>query len=395
MQKWSKFQFQSRILNVRLFFILFTVVVISIQPLAFGTIELKDNQKNLEIGQVVQTDRLVLEIQRDEGVHVKHIIEFGSWGGVGQQKHIEILPGGHSNLKVADEDGDPLGYGVNGDSFEESEYVVLIQKLGVTDLIVEYDLDNFFVLENGLWSKQIKFPHDVEVRSVDDIRFIVVNSRAVDISDSAGINCIGCQMTLEFFDNEKFDSYEFVVDEIVHKLNIITNDAIHNLQFVDETKLIEFEVTNPDQIVIAEIPFTMILNPYRVFLTDGDDLTLDQTDQIKKSEFGMEKNSVFVSFRTDTSGIISIVGATQEEHNIKQEKLLELEEDMIEKTSQEKSSMISDNTDSSDNTEIFKEWQKSLPDKPENNSDNTQILIIIAVIVAIAIVTIIVKIKRN
>jgi len=371
------------------------VVVISIQPLAFGTIELKDNQKNLEIGQVVQTDRLVLEIQRDEGVHVKHIIEFGSWGGVGQQKHIEILPGGHSNLKVADEDGDPLGYGVNGDSFEESEYVVLIQKLGVTDLIVEYDLDNFFVLENGLWSKQIKFPHDVEVRSVDDIRFIVVNSRAVDISDSAGINCIGCQMTLEFFDNEKFDSYEFVVDEIVHKLNIITNDAIHNLQFVDETKLIEFEVTNPDQIVIAEIPFTMILNPYRVFLTDGDDLTLDQTDQIKKSEFGMEKNSVFVSFRTDTSGIISIVGATQEEHNIKQEKLLELEEDMIEKTSQEKSSMISDNTDSSDNTEIFKEWQKSLPDKPENNSDNTQILIIIAVIVAIAIVTIIVKIKRN
>ena len=54
---------------------LFLIVGLSIQPLVFGTIELKENQKNLEIGQVIQTDRIVLEIQRDETVHVKHIIE--------------------------------------------------------------------------------------------------------------------------------------------------------------------------------------------------------------------------------------------------------------------------------------------------------------------------------
>ena len=39
----------------------------------------------------------------------------------------------------------------------------------------------------------------------DDVELIFTNSRPVDVSDAKGINCIGCNLTLEYFnDKESF-----------------------------------------------------------------------------------------------------------------------------------------------------------------------------------------------
>ena len=79
-----------------------------------------------------------------------------------RQKYIEIFSGGHSNIQLADEDGDPMGYGwdgvLEGRSFEDAKYIILEQKLGCCDIIAEYDLENFLELKNGMWKKGINHP---------------------------------------------------------------------------------------------------------------------------------------------------------------------------------------------------------------------------------------------
>ena len=53
-------------------------------------------------------------------------------------------------------DGNRLNFSYEGETFEESKYIILKQKLGNYDLIAEYDLKNFIELypefekDNGL-----------------------------------------------------------------------------------------------------------------------------------------------------------------------------------------------------------------------------------------------------
>ena len=46
--------------------------------------------------------------------------------------------------------------------------------------------------ENNLWSKEIKFPHDVMIMIDEDIDLVFVNSRPVDVTSVKGMNCVGC-----------------------------------------------------------------------------------------------------------------------------------------------------------------------------------------------------------
>ena len=84
-----------------------------------------------DFAEVRQTDKIVFEIGKDTTVHVKHIIIGDTWQPH-EPKVIKMLPGKHSNLQVADEDGDflrPIGF--VGETFEESEYIIAGQKAHV------------------------------------------------------------------------------------------------------------------------------------------------------------------------------------------------------------------------------------------------------------------------
>ena len=58
-----------------------------------------------------------------------------------------------------------------------------------------------------------------------------------------------------------------------------------------------------------------------MFFTEKDDTHLDQIDKIRKTEFSQDETHVNVSFRTFGEGIVSIVGATPEEHQKKLEQI--------------------------------------------------------------------------
>ena len=203
MQRWSMFQFQSSVL-LKYPIVVLIILLISVSPQVFAQENL-DGLLNETNGVLIEQQKIILEVGRDPDIRVKHVIETGFWIQ-DRPRIIEVLPGAHSNLSVVDEDGYEMNHFYDAETFEESKYVILNQKLSNYDLIVEYDLDGFMELKNNLWGKEIKFPFDVVIMVDDDIDLVFANSRPIDVTDAKGINCVGCFLSaFEFFEhNESF-----------------------------------------------------------------------------------------------------------------------------------------------------------------------------------------------
>ena len=320
MQKCSKFQFQSKILEKKFLFIIFSIVLVSILPQVFAEDDLDTllAEKNAVL---IEQQLIIFEVGKHADIQVKHVIETGAWD-INRPRVIEVFPGAHSDLTVVDEDGDRLNFSYEGETFEESKYIILNQKLGNYDLIAEYSLDNFMELKNGLWTKELVLENDVTVMVEDDIELIFANSRPIDVSEAKGINCIGCSMNLEYFDIEKVSSKEILLSNEKFTIDFLSNGKISEIEFIGGGKqLLSFDVTEKDQLFVIKIPLDLMLNPYDVYLTEKDDMDLDQIDKIRKTEFSQDETHVNVSFRTFGEGTVSVVGATPEEHQKKLEQI--------------------------------------------------------------------------
>ena len=319
----------------KVLFILFSIVLVSTSPQVFANNELETllAEKN---GLLVEQQKIIFEVGKHTDIQVKHVIETGAWGA-DRPRIIEIFPGTHSNPTVVDEDGDGMNFSYEKDTFEESNYIILNQKLGNYDLIIEYTLDNFMELKDGLWKKELQFGNDITVMIEDEIELIFANSRPVDVSSAKGINCIGCNMTLEYFNAEKFSPKEILFDNDKLTIDFLSNGKISNMEFIGGgTQLLNFDVTDKDQLFVIKIPLEHLLNPYDVYFTEKEDTSLDQIDKIRKTEFSQDDTHVNVSFRTLGEGIVSIVGATPEEHQknlerIENIKSREVKNEVIEK----------------------------------------------------------------
>jgi len=396
MQKWSKFQFQSKILENKIIFLLGMIVLISIPSQSFA-------QEDLE--NIIEYEKIILEVGKKSDIHVKHVIEFGAWGE-DNPKMIKILEGSHSNLTVTDEDGDRLSFSYDGDTFEESKYIILNQKLASYDLIAEYDLENFIEKDNSKWAKKIVSGHDIIVMFDDDIQLVMVNSRPIDVSTAKGINCVGCQMILEYFDDEKYTEYFVDVYDKKYKIEILSDGEIRDVKFAEHLGWLYFNSEKNDQIIIAKIPRELLLDPFKIYLTQKDINIemLEDTEQIRKTEFLESKTHANVAFRPEETGTIAISGSTIEDHNKKLELLKKLDESAKSAPvyEQEKgfalplpgmnSQEMTIEEEVNEEKDLFEEKLK----KPNesNSQDNTMILVIGGVLAAI-IIGVIVKIKKN
>ena len=411
MQRCSKFQSQSKILEKKVLFIIFSIVLISISPQVFANDELDAllAEKNAVL---IEQQQIIFEVGKYSDVQVKHVIETGGWNA-DRPRVIEILPGAHSNLTVVDEDGDRLNFSYDAGTFEDSKYIILNQKLGNYDLIVEYTLGNFMELDNGLWSKELKFRGDVTVMIEDDIELIFANSRPIDVSDAKGINCIGCNMVLEYFDTEKFSSKEIPFSNDKFTIDFLSNGKISEMEFIGGgAQLLNFDVIGEDQLFVLKIPLEYLLNPFEVYFTENDDTDLDQIDKIRKTEFSQDETHVNVSFRTFGEGTVSIVGATPEEHQKKLDQIenIKAREVKTQQIEEEKglalpipgtkaaSELATKSGQINEEEEVNKlSFADELEKGPvQNSEDNTIIVAIVAGIVIAGIIGgVIFKLKKN
>ena len=415
MQKCSKSQFQSKILYKSIFCGIFTILLLfSINSQVYGeSNERIDISKYLDkdgnafvsdFAEVRQTDKIVFEIGKDTTVHVKHIIVGDTWQP-DEPKVIKMLPGKHSNLEVTDEDGDnlrPIGF--VGETFEESEYIIAGQKAHAGyDLVAEYDLENFLELNDGLWTKKFDFPHDVMIYVDDEVEIIFANSRPVDVSDAEGVNCMGCNILIEFFDNSepitktvirtdtKFEEISNTGEE--YSIEFLSDGAIGELSFIDELNYLSFNVNQENQLFLIKIPLDLLLSPYHVFLSEIDQDILVDSDQIRKSEFEQNATHANLSFRANTEGVIHIVGSTEMEH----EKLLDRLEKRIPEPAEETIENVKQSNEKLDDTtmeQLYDDWGNT-SSNANNNEDNTMIFVIIAGVVIAVIIGIVIKLKKN
>jgi len=357
-----------------------------------------------DFAEVRQTDKIVFEIGKDTTVHVKHIIIGDTWHPH-EPKVIKMLPGKHSNLQVVDEDGDylrPMGF--VGETFEEAEYIIAGQKAHAGyDLVAEYDLENFLELNDGLWTKKFDFPHDVMIYVDDEVEIIFANSRPVDISDAGGVNCMGCNILIEFFDNPepitktvirtdtRFEEISNTGEE--YSIEFLSDGVIGELNFIDELNYLSFDVNQENQLFLIKIPLDLLLSPYHVFLSEIDQDILVDSDQIRKSEFEQNATHANLSFRANTEGVIHIVGSTEMEH----EKLLDKLEKRIPEPAKETIENVKQSDEKLDDTtkeQLFEDWGDT-SSNVNNNEDNTMVFVIIGGVVIAVIIGIVIKLKKN
>ena len=389
--------------------IIFSIVLVSISPQVFAEDDLDTllAEKNAVL---IEQQLIIFEVGKHADIQVKHVIETGGWNA-DRPRIIEVFSGAHSNLTVVDEDGDRLNFSYEGETFEESKYIILNQKLGNYDLIAEYSLDNFMELKNGLWTKELVLGNDVTVMVEDDIELIFANSRPIDVSEAKGINCIGCGMNLEYFDIEKFSSKEILLSNEKFTIDFLSNGKISEIEFIGGGKqLLSFDVMDKNQIFVIKIPLDLMLNPYDIYLTEKDDMDLDQIDKIRKTEFSQDETYVNVSFRTSGEGTVSIVGATPEEHQKKLEQIenIKSREVKSEKIEKEKGLALpipgtkaaSELASQSSQTDEEKMGELSFADElksqtSKSGDDMTVIVIIVGIIIVGIIGGVILKLKKN
>ena len=215
----------------KVLFIIFSIVLISISPQVFAEEDLDVllAEKNAVL---IEQQQIIFEVGKHSDIQVKHVIETGGWNA-DRPRIIEIISGTHSNLTVVDEDGDRLNFSYDAETFEDSKYIILNQKLGNYDLIAEYDLENFMELENGIWKKEIVFDQDILIMVDEEIKYLFANSRPIDIGDAKGINCVGCGLALEYFDNGEMSIKEISSVEEIFEIEFLSNEEIFEIEFIE------------------------------------------------------------------------------------------------------------------------------------------------------------------
>jgi hypothetical protein len=402
MQKWSKLQLQNKKLNGKIFLLIIFTGLFFAPPQIFAQDEERDiglwqhftvEERKERIDEVVEipwnNHKITLEVGKHSGVKVTHAIETGFFGN-GDPRMIKILPGEHSNLYVTDKDDDSYPFFWEDETFEKSEYVILQSKLSQYDLFITYDLENYMEIANdGLWVKKIELPTDVEILFEDDLNTVYINSRPIDISNADGIKCVGCNMNMEYFDNEVQMIKKILVGNYENQVKIVSTGKILNFEFNEQINGIYFETEKNNQLITLDIPLNLILYPFSVYLTNDNDSILDQEDKIRKTEILHNENSVILSIKPENIGKISIIGATQNEYQDALSKINERDERTTADFDSE-STEIQEVIEVDDTALAFENWKKSSP----NNSNNNIIFGIVVAISAIIIVGIIIKLKK-
>jgi len=330
----------------------------------------------------IEEQEIVLMLEKDDEIKVRHIIKGGTWVE-DNPRMIKILPGIHSELNVTDKDDDNYSFYWDDETFEKSNYIIMQQKLRNFDLFVEYKLKNYLELDNGLWKKLIEFPTNVEVRLDDEIETIYSNLRPIDVSGAKGINCIGCNMSLLFFDNE--DGEELLIDDLDKSINVISNGKILDHTFSSELRQFDFRTEKNNQLITLEIPLEIMLYPFEVYFTEDNDTTLDQIDKIRNTEFSHNDTDVKLSFLVDNIGKIWVIGATEEEHKTGYERILQADTQV----KVEEKMVVEEEIDSP--LEYYENWGEQTKD---DSNDDTMIYLVIGIAIAI-VIGIIIKIKKS
>ena len=244
----------------------------------------------LSIGAKAVQKSVEVIINSNGEIHVKHVIISSNL-----PSQVDLIEGTVSNLVVTNEQG------------KEKEFIIVGDKNGVMifssqrNSIIEYSLDNVLSQKDNLWTWDFSYLETTSFIMPKEVDLVFVNGTPVFLGEKNGIACHGCQMVLEYPINELKNINQVNWEDKEFLVETRTSSEIENFDFNQPAKKISFKVNDNNQFVTIIIPLELLWEPYSVFLND---------DEILKREIMNNGTHVWLNIRPETSGEITIIGAT-------------------------------------------------------------------------------------
>ncbi|MEK0322308.1 MAG: hypothetical protein QQN42_00205 [Nitrosopumilus sp.] len=268
-------------MNMKVIGFLIILSIIFIIPVADAQLSIgaKAVQKSVEV-----------IINSNGEIHVKHVIISSNL-----PSQVDLIEGTVSNLVVTNEQG------------KEKEFIIVGDKNGVMifssqrNSIIEYNLDNVLSQKDNLWTWDFSYLETTSFIMPKEVDLVFVSGTPVFLGEKNGIACHGCQMVLEYPINELKNINQVNWKDKEFLVETRTSSEIENFDFNQPAKKISFKVNDNNQFVTIIIPLELLWEPYSVFLND---------DKILKREIMNNGTHVWLNIRPETSGEITIIGAT-------------------------------------------------------------------------------------
>jgi len=269
----------------KIIFALIGLMLLSIIPQSFA---------QSPIGNYAEQERTDVIISEDGDIHVVHEIEKDSRNA----RSFTMIEGVDSNLTVIDENGKEIQYG-----FLEEEKILTIFPSD-ENVLVEYDLDDVLVQDNGVlrWDFLYSDTESTTFVFPDNIELVFIEKRPVYVKEVKNVKCHGCQMVLEFVPDQNNILKEIIWEDKKFDVVIRTLSNVESFNFDQPSRSINLDTNGNNQIVTLIIPLELLWNPYQVM--EGNEKIA------KKYEFQINETHVGLNFRPESSGDIQIIGTS-------------------------------------------------------------------------------------
>jgi len=269
----------------KIVFALIGLMLISIVPQSFA---------QSPIGNYAVQERTDVIISEDGDIHVVHEIKKDSRSA----RSFTMIEEVYSNLTVMDINDKEIQYG-----FLEEERILTIFPSD-ENVLVEYDLENVLVQDNGVLKWNFLYTDSGSTRFLfpDNIELVFVEERPVYVKEVKNLRCHGCQMVLEFVPDQNKILKEITWEDKKFDVVVRTLSNVESFNFDQPSRSISFDTNGNNQIITLIIPLELLWNPYQV---------IEGNEQIvKKYEFQINETHVGLNFRPESSGDIQIIGTS-------------------------------------------------------------------------------------
>ena len=246
--------------------------------------------QEISVGEEAEQRSVTIEISEDGKVHVIHVVK-----SLKIPKQAELIDGIKSNLSVHNEEGEEKQHAVVG----ENDAILVLPSS--EDVIIEYDLNGVLELKENVWTWDFRYLESTAFIFPSNVDLVFANDRLVYLGEREGMMCHGCQMILEYSINEPKIIHNISWEDQDFTVILRTHAEIDNFVFDQPSKSISFQVEPKNGFVTTIIPLELLWEPYQVYLDD---------EKIFFNKYINNGTHVWLNFRPDTSGEITIIGTT-------------------------------------------------------------------------------------
>lgn len=246
--------------------------------------------QEINVGQPADQESVEAYITSDGIIQIKHTVSKSSI-----PVQIDLIAGTPENIEVTD---------VNG---KELQHAMINGNLGILffpsseDIIVKYDLADALVNKDGLWVWNYRYLETTQIFPPENIKTVYINNQPITLDENRGINCHGCQMVLEYFEDDNIQNEKVVWESHEFTVPIIALTEIESFSFDQDIKAISFKVTEPDKFITLILAQELLGPPYETYLDD---------EKLMKFDYITNATHVWLDIKPISAGTVTIIGTT-------------------------------------------------------------------------------------